>query len=159
MFVLASTFMLAAQTSQVSAETEIKEVSNYFEGFDNVATGKDQLAIGWHRIPDITNLGTIDTYRVEALGGMKDDRSVNDQVFSVQYQETWDDETGVSYKTDDLILTPEVKGHVEFYLKYKGQAESYNTWRPSVNIYECTQTHTYTQVHMHIHAYTQIHKQ
>jgi len=138
MFVLASTFMLAAQTSQVSAETEIKEVSNYFEGFDNVATGKDQLAIGWHRIPDITNLGTIDTYRVEALGGMKDDRSVNDQVFSVQYQETWDDETGVSYKTDDLILTPEVKGHVEFYLKYKGQAESYNTWRPSVNIYECT---------------------
>ncbi|MDE5684331.1 MAG: hypothetical protein K2I39_09000, partial [Muribaculaceae bacterium] len=87
-FMLACTFTLAAQASQVFAETEIKEVSNYFEGFDNVATGKDQLAIGWHRIPDITNLGTIDTYRVEGIGGMDDDRSVNSQVFSVQYQET-----------------------------------------------------------------------
>lgn len=143
-FMLACTFTLAAQASQVFAETEIKEVSNYFEGFDNVATGKDQLAIGWHRIPDITNLGTIDTYRVEGLGGMDDDRSVNSQVFSVQYQETWDDETGISYKTDDLILTPEVKGHVEFYLKYKGRAESYNTWKPSVNIYECTDNLDFT---------------
>lgn len=63
------------------AEVEIKEVENYFEGFDNVATGKDQLAIGWHRIPDVTNLGTIDTYRVEGLGGMDDERSTNKQVF------------------------------------------------------------------------------
>ncbi len=135
---------LAGQAFDASAEIEIKEVDNYFEGFDNVATGKDQLAIGWHRIPDITNLGTIDTYRVEGLGGMDDERSVNSQVFSVQYQETWDDESGVSYKTDDLILTPELKGHVEFFLKYKGRAESYNTWKPSVNIYKCTDNFDFT---------------
>lgn len=135
---------LAGQAFDASAEIEIKEVDNYFEGFDNVATGKDQLAIGWHRIPDITNLGTIDTYRIEGLGGMDDERSVNSQVFSVQYQETWDDESGVSYKTDDLILTPELKGHVEFFLKYKGRAESYNTWKPSVNIYKCTDNFDFT---------------
>lgn len=144
LYVLAGTLMLAAYAFNASAEIEIKEVNDYFEGFDNVATGKDQLAIGWHRIPDITNLGTIDTYRVEGIGGMDDDRSVNSQVFSVQYQETWDDETGVSYKTDDLILTPEVKGHVEFWLKYKGRPETYNTWPPSVNIYRCTDNGDFT---------------
>lgn len=135
---------LAGQAFDASAEIEIKEVDNYFEGFDNVATGKDQLAIGWHRIPDITNLGTIDTYRVEGIGGMDDERSTNSQVFSVQYQETWDDESGASYKTDDIILTPEVKGHVEFFLKYKGRPANYNTWKPSVNIYKCTDNLDFT---------------
>ncbi len=62
----------------------------------------------------------------------------------MQYQETWDDESGASYKTDDLILTPEVKGHVEFYLKYKGRPESYNTWKPSLNIYECTDNYDFS---------------
>lgn len=139
-----ATIALLLPVTKAHAEGEIKEVPDYFEGFDNVATGKDQLAIGWHRIPDITNLGTIDTYRVEALGGMPDERSTNSQVFSVQYQETWDDETGVSYKTDDLILTPEVKGHVEFWLKYKGQSYNYNTWKPSIDIYKCTDNNDFT---------------
>lgn len=139
---LAAAFALGV--SSANAEVEIKDVQNYFEGFDNVATGKDQLAIGWNRIPDITNLGTIDTYRVEGIGGMEDERSSNLQVFSVQYQETWDDESGASYKTDDLILTPELKGHVEFYLKYKGQKSSYNTWKPSINIYKCTDNNDWT---------------
>lgn len=69
LYAIAGVLALATSAFDASAEIEIKEVSDYFEGFDNVATGKDQLAIGWHRIPDITNLGTIDTYRVEGIGG------------------------------------------------------------------------------------------
>ncbi len=122
-----------AVTAPPAHSLEYKTVDNYFEGFDNVQTGSNQSAIGWGRIFDYTPLGAID-YRLEAIGGMADERSTNTNVLSVQWQETWDDETGSVYSTEDMIVTPLVSGKVQFFLSKKGsQASSI----PKIKAYKC----------------------
>lgn len=129
-----------AISPQVADAVEYVTVENYFEGFDNVQTGNDQCAIGWGRIFDYTPLGPI-SYRVEAMGGMDDERSKNTNVFSNQWQETWDDETGATYATEDYIVTPEVNGKIAFYLSKKG---SNVNDIPKIKAYTCTRNEDYT---------------
>lgn len=131
---LMATAMSMMMTAPSAGALDYKIVDNYFEGFDNVQTGSNQSAIGWGRIFDYTPLGAID-YRLEALGGMEDERSVNTNVLSVQWQETWDDETGAVYSTQDMIVTPRVEGNIQFFLSKKGsQASSI----PKIKAYKCT---------------------
>ena len=129
-----------ALSPQAAGAVEYVTVENYFEGFDNVQTGNDQCAIGWGRIFDYTPLGPI-SYRVEAMGGMDDERSKNTNVFSNQWQETWDDETGATYATEDYIVTPEVSGKVSFYLSKKG---SNVKDIPKIKAYTCTRNEDFT---------------